>query len=134
MSSFNFLTVLFKVFHHLLRRYERKLDTSFCNPLLAFLEHNFEFRIFHVLLIMANRRKLREEDISQQQYYSEIKCKQTDISSLYCNNDSAIHPVSKISDYKYSDGNILDEFSQIQKSVSKEYISKDEKIYSSSHT
>lgn len=79
---------------------------------------------------MANRRKLREDDISQQQDYSEIKCKQTDISSLYCNDDSEIHPVSKISDYKHPDDNLLDEFSQIQKSVGEQYISKDGKIYS----
>lgn len=56
-----------------------------------------------------------QTDTSQLQNDSEIKCKQTDRSALYCNDNSKIHPVSKISDYKHSDDAILDEFSQIQK-------------------
>lgn len=50
------------------------------------------------------------------------QCKQTDRSALYCNDNSEIHPVSKISDYKHSDDIILDEFSLIKKSVSEQYI------------
>lgn len=43
-----------------------------CSLLLDFIEHNFEFKISHLQSIIANRRKLREEDISQLQDKSEI--------------------------------------------------------------
>lgn len=43
-----------------------------CSLLLDLIEHNFEFQISHLQSILANRRKLREEDISQLQDESEI--------------------------------------------------------------
>lgn len=76
---------------------------------------------------MANRRKLREEDISQLQDDSEIKCQQTDRSTLPSNDTSEIHHLSQISYSTNAEENILNEFSQTHTSVSEQCISKDEK-------
>lgn len=77
---------------------------------------------------MAKRRKLTEESVTLDRSEDECRCS----SSLGTNNDCEIDCISEISES--SDESILDEFSQTQESMGKQYISKNKKEIQYSHT
>ena len=83
---------------------------------LSFLKHSWEFRIFHFLYITAERRKLTKECISQLSDESEGKCKEKHLSKSTNDHRETDH-ISAISYYESLDDNILDEFTQTQRSM-----------------
>ena len=59
-----------------------------------FIEQNWEFRIFHILFIMAKKRKLTEQ-VSQSLHESENKYKEENSSFLGSNDDEVDHREAK---------------------------------------
>lgn len=112
---FTFLTVLYKVMHHLSRRHKGNLPVIiFCNLLLAFIENSKIWCVFFsfFLPIWAKRRKLSVKDISKSLDKSEGECKGKENWTLHF--DGKTDHISKIADYRCLDWRKLTRIFQTQ--------------------